>query len=180
MVMVPPTLAAIASGINSLEGAIFAAWQIPMITGIRHATVPVLEDTADKTMVTVMIAAISGISFVPAFFTTAIPIVSARPVLNIAAPITNIPPKSTTVELDKPAYTCFDGSTPRIPNAVHAAIAVTARGINSVTKRNAATARTHSVIIAGSIISHLSLTICDSLSGKSSHSFKQSRIHTNE
>ena len=103
-------------------------------------------------MVTVMIAAISGISFVPAFFTTAIPIVSARPVLNIAAPITNIPPKSTTVELDKPAYTCLDGSTPRIPKALQAAIAVTARGINSVTNRNAATARTHSVIIAGSII----------------------------
>ena len=129
MVMVPPTLAAIASGISSLEAGIFAAWQIPMMTGIRHATVPVLEDTEDSTMVTIMIAAISGISLVPAFLT-----------------------KRTTVELERPAYTALDGSTPRIPSMVHAAIAVTASGISSVMKRNAATARTHSVIIAGSII----------------------------
>ena len=152
MVMVPPTLAAIASGISSLEAGIFAAWQIPMMTGIRHATVPVLEDTEDSTMVTIMIAAISGISLVPAFLTTAMPMASARPVLNIAAPMTNIPPKRTTVELERPAYTALDGSTPRIPSMVHAAIAVTASGISSVMKRNAATARTHSVIIAGSII----------------------------
>ena len=74
-----------------------------MMTGIRQATVPVLEDTAERMMVTVMIAAISGISLVPAFLTTATPMASARPVLNIAAPITNIPPKRTTVELDIPA-----------------------------------------------------------------------------
>ena len=98
-----------------------------------------------------MIAAISGTSLVPAFFTTVIPIASARPVLNIAAPMTNIPPNKTTVEFESPAYTAFDGKTPKIPNAVHAAIAVTARGISSVTKRNAATASTHNVIIAGSI-----------------------------
>ena len=61
MVMVPPTLAAIASGINSLDAGILAAWQIPMITGIKQATVPVLDDTADSTMVTSMIAAMSGI-----------------------------------------------------------------------------------------------------------------------
>ena len=60
IVMVPPTLAAIANGISSLEGAIFAAWQIPMITGIRQATVPVLDDTEDKTIVTSIIAVISG------------------------------------------------------------------------------------------------------------------------
>ena len=98
-----------------------------------------------------MIAAMSGISFVPAFLTTATPIASARPVLNIAAPMTNMPPKSTTVEFESPAYTCLDGSTPRMPSAVQAAIAVTASGISSVTNRNAATASTHSVIIAGSI-----------------------------
>ena len=103
MVMVPPTLAAIARGISSLEAGIFAAWQIPMMTGIRQATVPVFEETEDRTIVTIMIAAISGISLVPAFLTTATPIASARPVLNIAAPITNIPPKSTTVELERPA-----------------------------------------------------------------------------
>ena len=38
-----------------------------------------------------------------AFLTTAMPIASARPVLNMAAPMTNRPPKRTTVELDKPA-----------------------------------------------------------------------------
>ena len=41
-----------------------------MITGIKQATVPVLDDTEDSTMVTSMIAAMSGISFVPAFLTT--------------------------------------------------------------------------------------------------------------
>ena len=72
MVMVPPTLAAIASGISCLEAGSFATVQIPMMTGIRQATVPVLEDTAERMMVTVMIAAISGISLVPAFLTTAL------------------------------------------------------------------------------------------------------------
>ena len=103
MVMVPPTLAAIARGINSLEAGILAAWQMPTITGIRHATVPVLEETEDRMIVTSMIAPIRRISPVPAFLTTAMPIASARPVLNIAAPITNMPPKSTTVELERPA-----------------------------------------------------------------------------
>ena len=103
MVMVPPTLAAIARGMSSFDGEILAAWQIPIITGMRQATVPVLEDTEERTMVTSMIAAMSGTWLVPAFLTTAMPIASARPVLNIAAPITNIPPKRTTVELDKPA-----------------------------------------------------------------------------
>ena len=153
MVMVPPTLAAIARGISSLDAGIFAAWQIPMITGMRQATVPVLEETADNTMVTSIIAAIRGISLVPAFFTTATPIASARPVLNIAAPMTNMPPKSTTVELDKPAYTALEGRTPRMPRAVQAAMAVTASGISSVIKRNAATASTLKVIMAGSISS---------------------------
>ena len=153
MVMVPPTLAAIARGISSLEAGIFAALAIPMITGMRHATVPVLEDTADRAMVTTMIAPMSGTSFVPALFTTQRPTASARPVLNMAAPMTNMPPKRTTVELERPAYTCLDGSTPRIPRAVQAAIAVTASGISSVTNRNAATASTHNVVIAGSISS---------------------------
>ena len=103
MVMVPPTLAATARGINSLEAGMWAALAIPMITGMRHATVPVLEDTEDRMMVTSIIAPISGTSFVPALLTTQRPIASARPVLNIAAPITNIPPKSTTVELERPA-----------------------------------------------------------------------------
>ena len=152
MVMVPPTLAAIARGINSLEADTFAAWQIPITTGIRQATVPVLEDTEDIAMVTSITAAIRRTSLVPAFLTTATPIASARPVLNIAAPMTNIPPNRTTVELDRPAYTCLAGRTPRIPRTVQAAIAVTASGISSVTNRNAATARTHSVIMAGSII----------------------------
>ena len=151
MVIVPPTLAAIARGMSSLDAGILAAWQMPTITGIRQATVPVLEDREERTIVTSMIAAMSGISFVPAFLTTATPIASARPVLNIAAPMTNMPPKSTTVEFESPAYTCLDGSTPRMPSAVQAAIAVTASGISSVTNRNAATASTHSVIIAGSI-----------------------------
>ena len=85
-----------------------------------------MEETEDKIIVTSIIAPMSGISFVPALFTTAIPIASARPVLNIAAPITNIPPNKTTVEFESPAYTAFEGNMPRIPNAVHAAIAVTA------------------------------------------------------
>jgi len=164
MVMVPPTLAAIASGINSLEAGTLAAWQIPMTTGIKHATVPVLEDTEDIAMVTSITAAIRRTSPVPAFLTTATPIASARPVLNIAAPMTNIPPNRTTVELDRPAYTCLAGRTPRIPRTVQAAIAVTASGISSVTNKNAATARTHSVIMAGSIIftflSDVSLALC--------------------
>ncbi len=64
-----------------MEAGIFAAWQIPMMTGIRQATVPVFEETEDSTQVTIMIAAINGSSLVPAFFTTAIPIASARPSL---------------------------------------------------------------------------------------------------
>ena len=73
-------VAAIARGISSFDGEIFAAWQIPIITGMRQATVPVLEDTAERAMVTSMIAAMSGTWLVPAFLTTAMPIASARPV----------------------------------------------------------------------------------------------------
>ena len=80
MVMVPPTLAAIARGMSSFDGEILAAWQIPIITGMRQATVPVLDDTEERTMVTSMIAAMSGTWLVPAFLTTAMPIASARPV----------------------------------------------------------------------------------------------------
>ena len=56
MVMVPPTLAAIARGISSLDAGMLAALAIPIITGMRHATVPVLEDTEDRIMVTIMIS----------------------------------------------------------------------------------------------------------------------------
>ena len=78
MVMVPPTLAAIARGMSSFDGEILAAWQIPIITGMRQATVPVLEDTEERTMVTSMIAAMSGTWLVPAFLTTATPIASRK------------------------------------------------------------------------------------------------------
>jgi hypothetical protein len=56
------------------------------------------------------------------------------------APTTNIPANSTTVELDRPENTCFAGIKPSKPLAIAPAIAVTARGISSVTKKSAMTA----------------------------------------
>ena len=65
--------------------------------------------------------------------------------------MTNIPANKTTVESERPENTCCGVSTPKRPNAIDAPIAVTANGISSVTKKNAATAKTHKVITAGLI-----------------------------
>jgi hypothetical protein len=56
------------------------------------------------------------------------------------APTTNMPANRTTVELDRPLNTCFAGINPNRPQAMEPAIAVTARGIISVTKNKAITA----------------------------------------
>ena len=68
------------------------------------------------------------------------------------APTTNIPAKSTTVELDRPLNTCLAGIRPNRPHATEAPIAVTARGISSVTKNNATTANRIRHLIAGDIV----------------------------
>jgi hypothetical protein len=118
---------------------------------MRQATVAVFEDTDDRMIVINIRAVISARSFVPDFFTTAIPIHWASPVWNIAAPMTNMPAKSTTVEFDSPAKTSFGVRTPRRPSATAAPIAVTASGMISVAKKIAATASTPSVSVAASI-----------------------------
>lgn len=148
MVIVPPVLAATARPMSNGEQGIRAATQIPIITGSKQATVPVLEAKDDMTIVRVIMAAIKGISLVPTLFTTIDPIRCANPDSNIAAPTTNIPAKRTTVEFDSPANTSFGESTPKIPKATVAPIAVTASGISSVTNKNATTAKTDNVIIA--------------------------------
>ena len=58
----------------------------------------------------------------------------------MAAPTMNMPANRTTVELDKPLNTCFVGTKPRIPQAMDAAVEVTARGMISVIKKIATTA----------------------------------------
>src|SRR5574344_722889 len=57
----------------------------------------------------------------------------------MAAPTTNMPANSTTVELDRPLNTCFVGIKPRTPHAIAPAVAVIARGIISVIKKMATT-----------------------------------------
>ena len=69
----------------------------------------------------------------------------------IAAPTTNIPPKRTTVELDKPLNTCFAGINPSKPHAIAPAIEVIAKGISSVTKNTATIATRIKHLIAGDI-----------------------------
>ena len=156
IVMVPPTFAATASAMSCGETGIFAAAQICTTTGMRQATVAVFDDTEESTIVMVIRAIISARSFVPDFFTTAMPIHCASPVWNIAAPMTNIPAKSTTVELDNPENTSLGVKTPKSPSAIAAPIAVTASGIISVAKNSAATPSTASVSVAGSITTYLS------------------------
>ena len=51
-------------------------------------------------------------------------------------------------ELDRPEKTVFIGMMPKMPQAIAPAIAVTARGSNSVTKKNATKARIIRVIVA--------------------------------
>ena len=151
IVIVPPTFAATASAMSCGETGSFAAAQIWMTTGMRHATVAVFEDTDESTIVMSISAAINARSSLPDFLTTAMPIFCASPVWNIAAPMMNIPAKRTTVELDSPENTCAGVSTPRRPSAIAAPIAVTASGIISVAKRKAATPRTPNVSIAASM-----------------------------
>jgi hypothetical protein len=52
-----------------------------------------------------------------------------------------MPANRTTVELDRPLNTCFAGINPSRPQAIEPAVAVTARGIISVMKNKAITAR---------------------------------------
>ena len=56
------------------------------------------------------------------------------------APTTNIPANRTTVELDNPLNTCLTGIKPSKPQAMEAAVDVTARGMISVMKKIATTA----------------------------------------
>jgi hypothetical protein len=67
------------------------------------------------------------------------------------APTTNIPPKSTTVELERPLNTCFAGMKPNRPHAIAPAMEVIAKGISSVTKKSAITANNIKHLIAGDI-----------------------------
>ena len=151
IVMVPPTLAATARAMSCGETARRATAQICTTTGSRQATVAVFDETEDRMIVTIMMAAIRRFSPVPAAWTTVMPMRWARPVWNIAAPMTNMPAKSTTVEFDRPEKTCFGVRTPSRPRAIEAPIAVTASGMSSVTKKKAATPRTIRVNTAGSI-----------------------------
>ena len=107
-----------------------------------------MEVNADKTAATAILPNIREFSPVPVNLTTVVPIFWASPVWNIAAPMTNIAANRTTVELDKPENTVFIGMMPRTPQAIAPAIAVTARGSNSVTKKNATKAKTIRVIVA--------------------------------
>jgi len=68
------------------------------------------------------------------------------------APTTNMPANRTTVELDRPLNTCFAGIKPKRPHAIAAPVAVTARGISSVTNNNATTANKIRHLIAGDIL----------------------------
>ena len=85
------------SSVSSNTGTV--ACLMPVVIGICQAA----KISQSRQLMPLAIAAMSGTWLVPAFLTTATPIASARPVLNMAAPMTNIPPKRTTVELDKPA-----------------------------------------------------------------------------
>ena len=74
IVIVPPTFAAMASAMSWGAAGSRAAAQICMTTGIRQATVAVLEETEDKMIVMTIKAIISRFSSVPDFFTTSTPI----------------------------------------------------------------------------------------------------------
>ena len=107
-----------------------------------------MEVTDDSAAATTMVPIIREFSPVPVNLTTVTPICWANPVWNIAAPMTNIAANRTTVELDRPENTVFIGMMPKMPQAIAPAIAVTARGSNSVTKKNATKARIIRVIVA--------------------------------
>ena len=70
----------------------------------------------------------------------------------MAAPTTNMPAKSTTVELERPENTCLAGIKPNRPHAIAPPIAVIASGMSSVTNNNATTARRMRHFTAGDII----------------------------
>ncbi len=80
-----------------------------MMTGKSAAQVPVLEDTEDMIAEINMTPSIRLFSLVPNARTTRSPIICARPVWNIAALMTNMPAKRTTVELDNPEKTVMLG-----------------------------------------------------------------------
>ena len=148
IVMVPPVFAATAKPISKGEHGILAATQIPISTGIKQATVPVFEAKDDMRIVSSIMAIMRGSSLVPTLRTTEFPIVCANPESNMAAPTTNIPANNTTVELDKPEKTSDGDNTPKKPKATLAPMAVTAKGISSVTNKNATTPKTTKVIMA--------------------------------
>ena len=124
---------------------------MPRTTGIRQAAVPVLDRTEDKPAPTIMIPNIKLFSLVPENLTIEIPIFCARPVWNMAAPTTNIPAKSTTVESERPEKTCLAGIKPKRPQAIAPLIAVIAKGISSVINNRATIANTIKHLIAGAI-----------------------------
>ena len=113
---------------------------MPSTTGNKQAAVPVLESTEESAQPTSMIPNIKLFSPVPESFTTVAPIFCAKPVWKRAAPTTNMPANKTTVELERPLKTAFVGINPRSPQAIAPLIAVTAKGISSVTKNKATTA----------------------------------------
>ena len=80
MVIIPPIPAAKAIGINCRDAEILATEQIPKITGNNAAAVPVFDNTDDMSAVTTITANINEFSPVPAFLTTVVPIVCAKPV----------------------------------------------------------------------------------------------------
>ena len=79
-VIVPPSPAANAKGINSREAEILALAQIPITTGIRQAVVPVLESTADISAAMIIMPNIRLFSPLPNIRTTPPPIFWASPV----------------------------------------------------------------------------------------------------
>ena len=74
IVLIPPTPAAKAIGINWRDAGILATAQIPTTTGSKAAVVPVLDKNADIIAVITMMASIKLFSLVPARDTTVSPI----------------------------------------------------------------------------------------------------------
>ena len=146
-VKVPPRPAAKANGIRILPLFQPAEFAIPIQTGNKTAVVPVLLKTDDRPAARTITPRVRPISLPPAIPTTLSPIALATPVSNKPAPTTNIPAKSITFVLDNPERAWPVVETPVQTNNTGTVIAVTANGISSVTKKNAANARISKVLL---------------------------------
>ena len=144
----PPSVDANAIGINKRERTKPDLEEIPRITGMRMAAVPVLDNTPDIKPVMIISTTINWRSLLAKRLTTP-PILFAIPVSNKAPPITNIATNKITLVSTKPKNASFAGNTPVTAKPTVTTIAVTASGSFSSANIKTAKPRKQSVITLG-------------------------------